>query len=216
MAIRQSNTHQAKYKLVCSNGKVNYYYDPMFGLEKIKELLATRTSITWNPSLSNPYFIDLVADIDENNLYVQVPCDNKLSVKSPFPTQWDKYRGGVKVGTIYYSEHTEYTTGELPWEGSGYSDKGRLNAKYVVNGPIMDNGKRDRSKFIDMTRVRNGKTLKTELQEFATKYNIDLPDHDIDDPKILQIYVGYKGVYCLDQTQSVGSLSVKKSSSFAR
>ena len=193
MADRQSNTHQARYKLVSSKGRTIYYYSPMFGLEKIKELLASRTSITWDGSLGNDYRISLVADIDENTIYLQVPYDGKLSMPSPFATQWDKYHGSVKKGTIYQSELTEYTTGDLPWEGRAYNDKGRIITKYVVNGPVKENGKRDRSKFIDMTRIRNGKTLKTELQEFAATHNITLPDHDIDDPKILQIYVGYRG-----------------------
>jgi hypothetical protein len=82
----------------------------------------------------------------------------------------------------------------LPWEGTAYNSKGTLLSKYLVQGDRDTDGThKHRIDQLDMTRERGGLTLKTELINFADTYNLTLPDHDIDDSKIFQISVNYKG-----------------------
>ena len=85
-------------------------------------------------------------------------------------------------------------TGDLPWEGTAYNSEGTLLSKYLVQGYRETDGTHQhRIDQLDMTRERGGLTLKTELINFANTHNLTLPDHDIDDSKIFQISVNYKG-----------------------
>lgn len=196
MADRQSSTHQYKQSLITGyKGKTftRRIYCPMFGSGKMKEVIRTRTPFTdWN--LDKRYGIHQLLDMDINNVHILVRAEDSLSVPNPWIFRWDKYTGSTKTDSIYYSFESELATGDLPWEGKAYNKKGILLSKYLVQGyRDTDGTHKHRIDTLDMTRERGGLTLKKEVTNFANTHNLVLPDHDIDDPKIFQISVNYKG-----------------------
>jgi hypothetical protein len=195
MADRQSNTHQYRQSLITGlRGKtfIRHIYDPGFGGGKMKELIRTKTPFTdWN--IDKRYGIRQLLDMSINTIHVLVKTDNKISIPTPWLFMWDKYYGGKKVDSIYYSFVSEKETGELPWEGTAYNNKGRLISKYILQG-YRDPGETHKHRIaqLDTTVERGGVTLKAEIINFANTYNLTLPNHDIEDPKIFQISVNYR------------------------
>jgi hypothetical protein len=163
------------------------------GSGKMREVLRTRTPFTdWD--IDKRYGIMQLLDMSINNVHVLVKTDSNLSVPNPWLYMWDKYSGSTKRDSIYYSFESEKDSGELPWEGKAYNSNGELLSKYLVQGYRETDGTHDhRIDPLDMTRERDGLTLKTELINFADTYNLTLPDHDIGDSKIFQVGVNYKG-----------------------
>ena len=222
MADRQSNTHQPKYKIISSlRGKTftRNIYSPSFGSGKMKELIRTQTPFTdWD--IDNNYRIRQLIHMGANNILVSrptksLPSDSPLSHKGLWPVQWEKYFGSAKRDTLYYYDVSEIATGELPWEYTAYNSKGTIVAKYVIHGDrdseefgtfseddwgsynsadcSTTKGHRHILTFIDMNKkIRNDKTLKEELLTFVDTHNLTLPDHDIDDPRMYQIGVGFR------------------------
>ena len=216
MAIRQSNTHQPKFKLITSlKGRAfsMNMYTTHFGFEKMKEIIRTRTPFTdWDPtSVDKNYGIRQLIDVGPNNVLIFVPSVDrslytreeglvnlKASLPSPLNSanlwhlKWDKYKGSEKRESIYYDGDSAY--GDLPFEYSSYNSKGTLVGRYIIQGERDAAGANKHAlTLIDMNRkVRNNTTLKDELLTFVDTYNLTLPDHDIDDPRIYQIGVNYK------------------------
>ena len=195
-------------------------YSPGFGSGKMKELIRTQTPFTdWD--IDNRYKIKQLIHMGANNILVSrptksLPSDSPLSHKGLWPVQWEKYSGSTKQDTIYYYGHTsEVATGELPWEYTAYNSAGTVVAKYVIHGTrdsdevesfseddwgsynsadcSTTKGHRHSFTFLDMNKkIRNDKTLKEELLTFVDTHNLTLPDHDIDDPRMYQIGVGFR------------------------
>jgi len=195
MAIRQSGTHQYRSSLITGfKGKTftRRLYCPQFGSGKMKELIRTKTPFTdWD--IDKRYGIKQLLDMGANNIHVLVKTDNSLSIPAPWTFMWDKYLGGIKVDSIYYSSVSEKSTGDLPWEGKAYDNEGTLLSKYILQGDRDTDGThKHKINHLDMSLERGGVTLKKELNNFADTHNLTLPDHNIDDSNIFQVSVNYK------------------------
>ncbi len=197
MANRQSNTHQPSKKLITGfrgGNFTKYIYTIEFGSGKMKELIRTCTPFTdWDPLVEGKRYgpIKQLLHMDDNNVHLLVWTDGK---QGNWGTRWDTYRGSKKLDSIYYYSLEEKDTGDLPWECSAINSSGTMLSKYMLQGARnYEDVTKARIDFIDINRERNGKTLKQEITEFTATYNMTLPDHDIEDPRMYQIGVNYRG-----------------------
>ena len=197
MADRQSNTHQPRTKLITGfRGRnfTKYIYTTEFGLGKMKELIHTCTPFTdWDPLTPGKGLprIKQLLHMDDNNVHLLLKTDDK---QGNWGMRWDTYRGSQKQDSIYYYSLEEKDSGDLPWECSAINSSGTMLSKYMLQGARnYEDVTTARIDFIDITRERNGKTLKQEITEFTVTHNMTLPDYDIEDPRIYQIGVNYRG-----------------------
>ena len=161
-----------KYKNISSDGTVKY--------------LRTRIGDTFESLCAlagySPDKVVYATEYADGSTGVFIQCDSALNVPNLWKYQALKVdKDGNNKKIKYYQLSSDNT--DLPYTCTAW-EEGVIVERYVAEDPILT-GNPEVEGF--------DASLQEKLTAFATTHGLDLPDHDMSDPKLFCVSVNYDG-----------------------